>query len=132
MRTRTTTASRLAKIQTGARETKRFPGRFIGFLQLEATMGVKDINKMRKDVASYYHHPREILADDDLERDQMVTLLQDWELDLRQLMIASEENMAPAGIDRSGTLLAAVHKSLDALGAKPLEDAPQGATKLGG
>jgi hypothetical protein len=94
-------------------------------------MKSKNLAALRKDVASHYRHPRDILADDELSQDDKIALLQEWEVDLRQLMIASEENMPSASIDRSGFLLNAVHKSLAALGAKPLDEAPAGATKLG-
>lgn len=37
--------------------------------------------------------PKTLLARDDLTREQKIQVLRQWELDLRELMVAEEENM---------------------------------------
>ncbi len=45
------------------------------------------------DVSREFDHPRAILGSDDLTAEQKIRLLKEWELDLRGLQVASEENM---------------------------------------
>ena len=37
--------------------------------------------------------PEDLLARDDLDREQKIAVLRQWELDLRERMVAEEENM---------------------------------------
>jgi hypothetical protein len=46
-----------------------------------------------KDIPGHFGNPDSIAADRDLDFDQKATLLKQWEFDLRQMMVASEENM---------------------------------------
>lgn len=60
--------------------------------------------------------PRDLLARDDLSRDEKIEMLRQWELDLREEMVAEEENM-PASAP-SATTLDEVLDALRALGAE--------------
>lgn len=74
--------------------------------------------EMMADVGKIYADADDIVADDDLTRPQKVKLLRQWELDLRENLVATEENMAAAGSPegRSAELLRSVRKALMALG----------------
>jgi hypothetical protein len=49
--------------------------------------------KVLGDVSREFDHPRAILDSADLSDDEKIRLLKEWELDLRGLQVASEENM---------------------------------------
>jgi hypothetical protein len=60
--------------------------------------------------------PAELLLREDLGRDEKIALLRQWELDLREAMVAEEENM---GSDEAGTVsLDEVLEALRSLGAE--------------
>ncbi|HVO01114.1 MAG TPA: hypothetical protein VMT54_02885 [Candidatus Cybelea sp.] len=86
------------------------------------------------DVGKTYAHPNDILAAGDLTQQQKVKLLRHWEFDLRENLVASEENMiaedAPEG--HSAELLRGVRKALIALGAADHRDEKAAPTKTGG
>jgi hypothetical protein len=42
----------------------------------------------------YYERPREVVADGRLSRDEKLAVLEAWELEARNLAVASEENMS--------------------------------------
>ena len=50
--------------------------------------------KVLGDVSREFDRPGDILDSDLLSREQKIRLLQEWELDLRELQVATEENMA--------------------------------------
>jgi len=52
--------------------------------------------KVLGDVSGEFDRPRDILDSDLLSREQKIRSLQEWELDLRELEVASEENIAGA------------------------------------
>jgi hypothetical protein len=85
------------------------------------------------DVAKIYAHPGDIVTAGELSEKQKVKLLRQWEFDLRENLVASEENMTaptlPEG--QSAELLREVRKALMALGADHTDEtaAP---TKTGG
>jgi hypothetical protein len=60
--------------------------------------------------------PKDVLTREDLSRDEKVELLRQWELDLREGMVAEEENM-PAP-QPSAVTLDEVLDALRALGAE--------------
>jgi hypothetical protein len=68
------------------------------------------------DVSERYAHPEEILQDQSLTKDQKVEMLEEWEQDLRQLMVASEENMAGTVTGQPAESLQAVSEALSKLG----------------
>ncbi len=61
--------------------------------------------------------PQQLLARDDLTQAQKIEILRQWELDLRERMVADEENMVAAEPMRVS--LDEVLIALDALGAGP-------------
>lgn len=67
------------------------------------------------DVSERYAHPEEILHDQSLTKDQKVEMLKEWEQDLRQLMVASEENMAGTVTGQPAESLQAVSEALSKL-----------------
>ena len=83
-------------------------------------------------VSRTFDRPRDILDAADLSHEQKIKLLKEWEFDLRELQVASEENMA--GDDAPGSaadLLQECRRALAGLGAAPGEG--RGApTKQGG
>lgn len=68
------------------------------------------------DVSERYAHPEKILQDQFLTQDQKIRMLQDWEQDLRQLMVASEENMSGTVTGQPAESLQAVSAALSKLG----------------
>jgi len=48
---------------------------------------------IQKDIPGNFANPDAIAADPDLDFDQKAALLKQWEFDLRQMLVASEENM---------------------------------------
>ena len=95
-------------------------------------MQPNQFNKMLGDVSREFDHPRDILDSHDLSSEQKIKLLKEWEIDLRELQVASEENMT--GDASSGTtaeLLRECRLILAKLGAT---DGDSGAapTKQGG
>jgi hypothetical protein len=61
--------------------------------------------------------PESLLANDELTREQKIAILRQWELDLREIMVAEEENMSAAEPARMS--LDEVLNALDQLGAAP-------------
>ncbi|MGE0733570.1 MAG: hypothetical protein AB7G15_03290 [Alphaproteobacteria bacterium] len=85
----------------------------------------------QSDVSKIFDAPADIVGAGDLSKSQKVALLRQWEIDLRQLMVASDENMpeTPAR-NLAGERLQRVHAALAQLGAE--SDPDQGApTKAG-
>jgi hypothetical protein len=68
------------------------------------------------DVSQQYAHPEDVLSDRSLTRDQKIKTLQEWEQDLRQLMVASEENMPGTVTGQPAESLQAVSAALTELG----------------
>ncbi|BBK29993.1 hypothetical protein EDC65_4759 [Stella humosa] len=82
------------------------------------------------DVGKFFEKPEAVLVDRDFDRDQKIELLKQWDADLRSLMVAADENMAPEGADRTGDQLRQVQAALSCLG---VGDSGEGApTKTGG
>jgi len=86
------------------------------------------------DMTKIYAHPDDIVDDDALSHQQRVKLLQHWEFDLREDMVASEENMtsAPSQQGASAELLRDVRKALQAIGAVDSKDQTTAPIKTGG
>jgi hypothetical protein len=90
-------------------------------------------NDALTDVSKVYTTPSEIVAAEDLSQKQKVKLLRQWEFDLRENLVASEENMtAPAPEGHSAELLRGVRKALIGLGAADHKDETAAPTKTGG
>jgi len=86
------------------------------------------------DVGKCFQNPNEILGSDDLSHQQKVKLLRQWEFDLRENLVASEENMTsettPEG--QSAELLRGVRKALMSMGAVDHKDESAAPIKQGG
>jgi hypothetical protein len=89
-------------------------------------------DKAMNDVAKAFDHPQAICDDKDLTDEQKIKLLKQWEYDLRELQVASEENMTPpVATGQTGELLQAVRQCLSSLRADN-DLALTGASKQGG
>jgi hypothetical protein len=89
-------------------------------------------SKMLGDVSREFDRPRDILDSHDLSSEQKIKLLKEWEIDLRELQVASEENMTgDTSSGRTAELLRECRLTLAKLGAA---DGDSGAapTKQGG
>jgi hypothetical protein len=86
------------------------------------------------DVAKIYAHPDDIVADQALSHEQRVKLLKQWEFDLRENMVASEENMtsAPPQEGKTAELLRDVRKALLGIGGADDENKRAAPMKQGG
>jgi hypothetical protein len=85
------------------------------------------------DVSKVFAHPSDIVGSEDLSEKQKVKLLRQWEFDLRENLVASEENMIatlPEG--HSAELLRNVRKALMSLGAVDHKDETAAPNKTGG
>jgi hypothetical protein len=100
-------------------------------------MDANRFKEIQKDVASHFESPAALLGDGELDAPQKAMLLKQWEYDLRQMMVASEENMTDqtAAQGESGELLRGVRTALGKLEeAHPelAEDAKVTPAKAGG
>jgi hypothetical protein len=84
-----------------------------------------------RDVSQVFDDPHSILAADDLTREQKIALLEQWETDLRLLLVATEENMPGTGSGRSAELLTRVRKAMQSLGVTGPDDIAGAANKSG-
>ena len=83
-----------------------------------------------KKVLKVFEHPSDIVAARNLSVTEKIKLLQDWETDLRQILVAAEEGMTRDNPDDPGVQLSNIRAALDQLGAPPpTASAP---TKAGG
>ena len=89
-------------------------------------------NKAMGDVSRAFERPRDILASHDLSPEQKIKLLKEWEIDLRELQVASEENMT--GDSSSGTTAELLRECRGALARLGAADGDGGGapTKQGG
>ena len=68
------------------------------------------------DASERYAHPEDILNDPSLTREKKIDVLHEWDQDLRQLMVASEENMQGTQSGQAAESLQAVTDALSKLG----------------
>jgi hypothetical protein len=86
-----------------------------------------DVEKALLDPGSVFKTPQELLANNELSREQKIEILRRWEYDVRQLQVAEEESMeGPQPVTLEAVLRAL--RVLDAP-ADPERSAP---TKQGG
>ncbi len=88
------------------------------------------LDRVQEKARLAYPTPRDVVAAKDLSRDQKIKTLKDWEYDLRQMMVASEENMP--GPERQGDTSERLQNIQDALEELGCEKAPNTPTKAGG
>ena len=100
-------------------------------LHSEAGMAKSRFKEALGDVSRIFKTPRAVLEASDLDRQQKIDLLKQWETDLRLLMVASEENMTGNVPGRTAELLRDVLRSLNGLGGGD-DQAQPAPTKSGG
>lgn len=91
--------------------------------------------EIQRDIPGHFGNPQGILNDEDLDAAQKLKLLKQWEFDLRQLLVATEENMPGAELKpgKSAELLQSVRRALVTIeGETPRKDAGGAPTKAGG
>ena len=89
--------------------------------------------QIQRDIPGHFGNPQGILNDEDLDAAQKLKLLKQWEFDLRQLLVATEENMAGPEPGKSAELLQSVRRALVTIeGETPRKDAGGAPTKAGG
>lgn len=71
----------------------------------------------RNGVSKEFGSPEDIVTASDLSPDEKKKLLRDWERDLREVLVASEEGMTRDTPSDAGEVLRQVRLSLDRLGA---------------
>jgi hypothetical protein len=86
------------------------------------------------DVGKCFAQPNDIVGSEDLSHQQKVKLLKQWEFDLRENLVASEENMTADNLPegQSAELLRGVRKALIAIGAVDHKDETAAPMKQGG
>jgi hypothetical protein len=84
---------------------------------------------VRKDVGANFQAPKEIILSE-YDRAQKIELLKQWELDVREKMVAEEEGMTGAGAAPDGALLKTIQSCLIEL--KAGGKATAAANKAGG
>jgi hypothetical protein len=92
-------------------------------------------SEVQKDIPGHFKSPQGILTDEHLDAAQKLKLLKQWEFDLRQLLVATEENMVGAEpkTGKSAELLQSVRRALVTIeGEAPRKDAGGAPTKAGG
>lgn len=72
-----------------------------------------DFEKALLNPAKAFAHPRDVLKEDSLTREQKVKVLKHWEYEALELEVAEEENMAGDSPSILSDVLEALHK-LDA------------------
>ena len=100
-------------------------------------MNIGNFKEMQKNIAGVFQTPSDIARHPSLDTPQKVSLLKQWEEDLRQLSVASDENMRDETAEpgQTAALLQNVRKALIALegeGASPGKDVGGAPTKAGG
>ncbi|MEN3950076.1 hypothetical protein [Iodidimonas sp. SYSU 1G8] len=80
-------------------------------------MTTKTEHPVAGDVSEQYAHPDDILNDRSLTNAQKIKTLKEWEQDLRQLMVASEENMPGTTAGQPAESLQHVREALATLSA---------------
>src|SRR5262249_53162667 len=89
-----------------------------------------EFEKAKQDVSKCFDHPQDIVDSENLTPIQKIELLKQWELDLRQLMVASEENMPGTAPGQTAELMTNVRSLLAGLGANDTQ--PAAVNKAGG
>ena len=84
-------------------------------------MNSQEFDRALLDVGKTFASPEDIRQRDDLTRQQKLKLLQQWEYDLKLLLVASEENMPSQGSNgdtgSSAELMQQIHRALAQMGA---------------
>jgi hypothetical protein len=65
----------------------------IKILRIVSEVPMVDVEKALLDPGLVFKTPQELLANDELSRQQKIEILRRWEYDVRQLQVAEEESM---------------------------------------
>lgn len=74
-----------------------------------------DIEKATFDPASVFQSPKEVLNEPTLSKNEMISILQHWADDERELLVAEEENMRRSYTERE-SVLTEIQQALEYLG----------------
>jgi energy-converting hydrogenase Eha subunit H len=85
-------------------------------------METPDITDMTSKPAMYFARPEDIVESDKLQPGDKLAALREWEFDVRQQAVATEENMAAT----AAVTLQDVHNAMRALGHEPDNDTSPG------
>lgn len=85
-------------------------------------MANPQLDEALKDVTKLFETPEAILESADFGKTEKIKLLQQWEIDLRALLVASEENMTGSGQGNTAERLQAVRAALSVLGIEAKEE----------
>jgi hypothetical protein len=91
----------------------------VNLIEGRIQMTAKTEEPVAGDMSERYSHPEKILQDQSLTKDQKIKRLQEWDQDLRQLLVASEENMPGTVSGQPAESLQAVTDALLKLGVHP-------------
>ncbi len=61
----------------------------------------KSTHTLPNNPASFFKTPRKLLADPNFTRDEKLKMLNEWEYDEKEKLVAEEENMRPRSHNRS-------------------------------
>lgn len=81
-----------------------------------------DLEELTGNPATYFSSPMDIVENDKLQESAKLLALKQWEFEIRQLEVATEENMLAV----SKTTLQDVHEAMRALGHEPDSDPAPG------
>jgi len=74
-----------------------------------------DVEKAKFNPASIYQSPKQLMADQSISKEDKISILEHWEDDERERLVAEEENMLPS--DNEKYILDEIRQALDQLGA---------------
>ncbi|MBB6250328.1 hypothetical protein [Nitrospirillum iridis] len=89
---------------------------------------IPDMDTLLGDVSRHFETPHDLVASDQLNREEKILLLRHWDHDLQLMMVASEENMTTGLPASTADQLTAVKAALSALGDVA---EPSGPAKVG-
>ena len=97
-------------------------------------MQAERFREVQKNIPAHFGTPGDIVADGDLDAMQKLTLLKQWELDLRELLVATEETMpGPENASgKSAELLQQVRRARASIEGEAPKDSGGAPTKSGG
>lgn len=81
-----------------------------------------DIVELTSKPATYFSSPMKIVESEELQTSAKLIALKEWEFEVRQLEVATEENMYA----NASTTLQEIHEAMRALGHEPQSDAVPG------
>lgn len=74
-----------------------------------------DIEQALRSPSTVFETPEQVLSTPELSTEQRCSILRQWSYDLRELLVASDENMPPAPGEEGGSDLAGLLTRVDIL-----------------